>query len=117
MRHVMERAPQKWQASSPWTALALAVVFQAKQDVRRGARFAGIYLSPFATEEEKREAIRGMWACRARSAAAFFDSSLWHLICGQTSSGEVRLPDDFAREIRLVQRALRRIAKDQRKAG
>jgi len=117
MRDGMERAPQKWQTSSPWTALALAVVLQAKQDVRRGGRFARTILSRRATFEAKRNALNGLTECRAASAAAFFESPLWYAICEMTDSGSVELPAPMVRDMDAIRRALRRIERDQRKAG
>jgi len=117
MARIMERAPERWNTSSPWTALALAVVFQAKKDVRCGAKFARTLLSRHASVEEKKRAISGLTSCRAASAAAFFESRLWRMICGMTDSGTVMLPASMVRDMRAIKHALQRIERDERKAG
>lgn len=93
--------------------LALAIVLQAKQDIRRGARAARVYLSKQATDRDKRRAVRVLIECKAESAIRFFESPLWHQICDMTDSGVVELPLYLEREMYWIRKALRQIGRDK----
>lgn len=113
----MERAPRLWNVRSPHMGLAIAITLQAKQDLRKGARYAQLILEPRVPHELKRKAAVRMWRCRADTAVGFFSSRLWNLICGTTSSGKVHLPPDLVRDIETIRRAYKLIAEQWRKTG
>src|SRR5690606_20012744 len=102
----MERAPKEWKTGNPWIGLALAVVFQAKQDIHRGAKTARTYLSGKSSDAERRKAVRDLVACKAQSAAAFFESPLWFAVCNLLDAETFTLPPDVVRDMDLIERVL-----------
>lgn len=103
-----ERAPEVWDTGEPYLDLALAVTLRARQDLMEAAKRARVVLDETAPIDKRRKAYRSLRSWKPETALWYFAASpVWHLLCAQTSRGEIAIPSDVTEDMAWVREALR----------